>query len=68
MSYVDAANDDRLANAGDEYTEWYFTLLDAAERGMDTSFWLAVGERAKLRRLMSDNGGKDGAVQTSSKE
>lgn len=68
MGGVDDANDRAMQKVGDEYTEWYFTLLDAAERGMDTSFWLAVGERAKLRRLMSDNGGKDGAVQTSSKE
>lgn len=60
---VDSINDRAMQTAGDEYEAWQHTLQEAAALGLDRTFWLAVGERARIRRTVEQkveqNGGCD---------
>lgn len=66
MSYVDAANDDRLAAAGDEYEErmealaayneaLYHAMLQAAEAGHENGYDTLMRLRGMVRAEL--NGG-----------
>ena len=66
---ADNVNDRALQTAGDEYETWYHLMLDAATLGLDKTFWLAVGERARIREQLEQrvelNGGDNGTKQQS---
>ena len=63
---ADSVNDRAMQTAGDEYEAWYHLMLDAATLGLDKTFWLAVGERARIRRTVEQkveqNGGCDESI------